>query len=112
MIFLAKMESDAVNRLLLMIPVFYVITLGILFFLIYFACKYQMERRRKEFGVYLMMGMRRNKLFIMLLVEDILSSSLALVMGLPLAVLLSELISLVTAKPVSYTHLLCFLLRS
>ena len=98
MIFLAKMESDAVNRLLLMIPVFYVITLGILFFLIYFACKYQMERRRKEFGVYLMMGMRRNKLFIMLLVEDILSSSLALVMGLPLAVLLSELISLVTAK--------------
>ena len=27
MIFLAKMEIDAVNRLLLMIPVFYVITL-------------------------------------------------------------------------------------
>ena len=37
MIFLQKMESDAVNRLLLLIPVFYGMTLGILFFLIYFA---------------------------------------------------------------------------
>lgn len=98
MIFLAKMESDAVSRLLLLIPVFYVMTLGILFFLSYFACKYQLERRRKEFGVYLMMGMRRSKLFIMLLAEDLLSSILALVIGLPVAVLLSELISLVTAK--------------
>ena len=98
MVFLAKMESDAVNKLLLMIPVFYGMTLGILFFLIYFACKYQLERRRKEFGVYLMMGMRRSKLFIMLLAEDLLSSILALVIGLPIAVLLSELISLVTAK--------------
>ena len=37
MIFLQKMESDAVNSLLLLIPVFYGVTLGILFFLIYFA---------------------------------------------------------------------------
>ena len=43
MVFLRKMESDAVNQLLLMILVFYGITLGILFFLIYFACKYQLE---------------------------------------------------------------------
>ena len=98
MIFLAKMESDAVSRLLLMIPVFYVATLAILFFLIYFACKYQLERRRKEFGVYLMMGMRRKKLFGMLLAEDLLGSGLALVIGLHVAILISELISLITAK--------------
>ena len=98
MVFLARMESDAVNKLLTMIPVFYGLTLGILFFLIYFACKYQLERRRKEFGVYLMMGMRRSRLFAMLLAEDFLSSILALVIGLPIAVLLSELISLVTAR--------------
>ena len=98
MVFLAKMESDAVKRLLLLIPVFYGMTLGILFFLIYFACKYQLKRRRKEFGVYLMMGTRRSKLFTMLLAEDFLSSILALVIGLPVAVLLSEIISLITAK--------------
>ncbi len=98
MLFLKKMESDTVDRLLTMIPVFYLITLDILVFLTYFACKYQFERRRHEFGVYLMMGMRRSKLFGMLLAEDLVSSVLALVIGLPVAVLLSEMTSLVTAK--------------
>lgn len=100
MIFLQKMESDAVNKLLILVPVFYVLTLGILFFLIYFACKYQLQRRRHEFGVYLMMGMSRGKLFSLLMAEDLISSLLALVIGIPVAVLLSELISLVTVKAV------------
>ena len=64
-------------------------TLGILFFLIYFACKYQFERRRHEFGVYLMLGMRRSKLFGMLLAEDFLTSILAMLIGLPVAAVLS-----------------------
>ena len=63
MIFLAQMESDAVDRLLLMIPLLYGATLFILFFLIYFASKYQLERRKHEFGVYLMMGMSRSMTF-------------------------------------------------
>ena len=37
MLFLQEMESDAVNRLLTMIPIFYVMTLVVLFFLIYFV---------------------------------------------------------------------------
>ena len=98
MLFLQKMESDAVDKLLLLIPAFYGMTLGILFFLIYFACKYQFERRRHEFGVYLMLGMRRSKLFGMLLAEDFLTSILAMLIGLPVAVVLSEIVSLVTAK--------------
>ena len=98
MIFLWEMESDAVNRLLTLIPVFYVMTLIILFFLIYFASKYQLERRRHEFGMYLMMGMTRNRLFTLLMAEDIRSSIISLLIGLPAAVLLSELISLVTAR--------------
>lgn len=98
MLFLKKMESDAVDKLLLLIPAFYGTTLGILFFLIYFACKYQFEHRRHEFGVYLMLGMRRSKLFGMILAEDCLTSILALLIGLPVAVALSEVVSLVTAK--------------
>ena len=96
--FLKEMESDAVNRLLLLIPIFYIVTLGILFFLIYFACKYQLQRRKHEFGVYLMLGMRRSKLFSMLMAEDFISSIFALIIGLPIAIVLSEMISLITAK--------------
>ena len=98
MLFLKTMESDAVNRLLTMTPVFYVMTLVVLFFLVYFASKFQLERRRHEFGMYLMMGMTRNRLFALLLAEDIRSSAIALLTGLPAGVLLSELISLVTAR--------------
>lgn len=100
MAFLSKMESDAVNRLLRMIPMFFGMTLLILFFLIYYASRFQLERRRHEFGVYLMMGMRRWKLFALLLAEDFRSSIFALIIGLPAAILLSELISLVTARAV------------
>lgn len=96
--FLQEMESDAVDKLLLLIPIFYIVTLCILFFLIYFACKYQLQRRKHEFGVYLMLGMRRGKLFSMLMAEDFISSIFALVIGLPIAIILSEMISLITAK--------------
>ncbi|MCI8992857.1 MAG: ABC transporter permease [Eubacterium sp.] len=98
MFFLRKMESDAVNRLLGMIPLFYGLTLIILFFLVYFASKFQLERRRHEFGMYLMLGIRRYKLFVMLLAEDLRNSLISLIIGLPVAVLLSELISLITAR--------------
>ncbi len=96
--FLMKMESDAVKKLVGMIPIFYGMTLIILFFLVYFASKYQLERRRHEFGMYLMLGMRRSRLFLLLLAEDVRSSVFVLAIGLPSAVLLSELISLVTAR--------------
>ena len=98
MIFLAKIESDAVSRILAMIPLFYGVTLFILFFLVYFASKYQLESRKHEFGMYLMMGMRRYKLFFLLLAEDIRSSLIALLIGLPIGIVASELISLITAK--------------
>lgn len=100
MLFLQKMESDAVNKLMAMIPLFYGMTLIILFFLIYYAGSFQMERRSHEFGMYLIFGLRRSKLFLLLLAEDFSGSVLALVIGIPVAVLISELTSLVTAKVV------------
>lgn len=98
MVFLQRMESNAVNRLLTLVPALYVLTLCILFFLVYYANRFQLARRRHEFGVYLMLGMQRRTLFGMLLAEDLRSSVIALAIGLPAAVLISELISLVTAR--------------
>ena len=98
MVFLQRMESDAVNRLLTLVPVLYGLTLFILFFLVYYANRFQLARRRHEFGVYLMLGMQRRKLFGMLLAEDLRSSLIALAISLPAALLISEVISLVTAR--------------
>lgn len=97
-VFLKTMESDAVNRLLTLVPALYGLTLCILFFLVYYANRFQLARRRHEFGVYLMLGMQRRTLFGMLLAEDLRSSLIALAIGLPAALLISEVISLVTAR--------------
>ena len=91
--YIQALESEAINKLLTMVTALYVFTLVVLFFLIYYASKYQIERRSHELGVYLMMGMKRSKMFFMLLAEDIASSGIALVIGLPVALLFSELMS-------------------
>ncbi|WP_373897298.1 FtsX-like permease family protein [Haloimpatiens sp. FM7315] len=98
--FLKTIESDAVRKLLLVTPVLYGVSLFILFFLVYFAGKYQVERRSHEFGMYLMLGMRQSKLFFMLLGEEIWNSVLTLIIGIPIAIFISEMISMITAKVV------------
>lgn len=98
MIFLKQMESDAVNRLLGLITGAYGFSLFLIFFLIYFAERYQLERRSHEYGLLFMLGMRRSRLFLWLMAEDLYNGTMALLIGLPAAVFLSEIISLVTAK--------------
>ncbi len=100
MLYLAKVESDAVNKLLKLLPMVYVISLFFVFFLVYFACKYQTDSRRREFGMYLMLGMKRSRMFLMLFFETLLSSLVSLLIGIPVALLLTEGISLATAKVV------------
>lgn len=96
--FLSKMESDAVQKLMALVPVVYVLSLFFVLFLVYFACKYQMDSRRREFGMYLMLGMRHSRLFAMLFCETLWSSLVSLLIGLPAALFLTEGISLTTAK--------------
>ena len=102
MVFLKEMERVAVNKLLALIPVVYVVSLFLLYFLIYFTDKYQVERRSHEFGTYLMLGMKKRNLFQMLFLEDLRNSGYALLIGIPCALLLSEIISLVTARAAGF----------
>lgn len=97
-VFLKTMEGNAVNKVLNMIPVLYSVTLAILFFLVYFAISMQFDSRKHEFGVYLTLGMKRSKLFMLMLLEELLSSMFVLMIGLPIAIILSEVISLITLK--------------
>lgn len=39
--YLATIESDAVRKLMLLLPVVYALSLFFVFFLVYFACKYK-----------------------------------------------------------------------
>lgn len=96
--FLSEIESHAVAKLLRLIPMIYILSLFFVFFLVYFTCKYQTDSRSREFGMYLMLGMKQSRLFAMLFCETLSNSLISLIIGLPMALFLTEGISLATAK--------------
>ena len=96
--FIKSMESDAVQKLLLLVPIFYVFSLFVLSFLVFFTTRYQLERRSHELGLYLMMGMKRSRLFFMLIAEDMVNTAVAFLAGFPIAILLTEIISLTVSR--------------
>ena len=98
MVYLKTVESDAVARLLLMIPIFYAVSLFFVFFLVYFANRYQLQQRSHEFGMYLMMGMKQSKLFALIMGETLWNGFVALCMGVPISLFLTELINLATSR--------------
>lgn len=98
--YLSKVESDAVEKLMMMLPVVYMVSLFFVFFLVYFACRYQADSRRREFGMYLMLGMKRSRMFFMQFCETLWNSMISLLIGIPVALFLTEVISLATAKVV------------
>lgn len=96
--FLATIEGDAVRKLLQLLPIVYAVSLFFVFFLVYFACRYQTDSRRRELGMYLMLGMKRSRLFGMLFGETLWNSIISLIIGIPVALFLTEGISLSLAK--------------
>ncbi len=96
--FLKTLEGDAVQKLMLLVPSIYVLSLFFVFFLVYFAYDYQLEGRRKELGMYLMLGMKRSRMFVMLIGETLFNSVISLVIGLPISLILTECVSLATAQ--------------
>jgi putative ABC transport system permease protein len=96
--YLKIIESDAVAKLLSMIPVLYAVSLFFVFLLVYFANRYQLQQRSHEFGIYLMMGMKSGRLFSMIMGETLWNGLVALFIGMPVSLFLTELISLATSK--------------
>lgn len=70
----------------------------ILAFLILYANKFMMKRRKKELGVYMVLGMRKGKISMILLVETLIIGFISLVVGLLLGVFASQGLALLTAN--------------
>ena len=97
--FLGEIESAAVGKLLsTVMPAVYLCALLFVFFLITFANKYQLECRSKELALYMLFGMKKQRLFLQILAEGFITSLLALCGGIVCGGFLSEIISLTTAR--------------
>lgn len=89
-----KVVFDMVNTVMGYISIFIAFILG---FLIVYSNNYLIKRRKKEFGVYLTLGMEKGTLSKIIFIETILIGLISLIIGLVLGVVLSQGLSIFTA---------------
>ena len=90
-----KQILDLMNNLLGGVSVFVSFVLG---FLIIYANKFLIKKRKKEFGIYMTLGMGRAHISKILLLETFLIGLISLAVGLLVGVFASQFMSLVVAK--------------
>ena len=77
------------------VSVFVSLVLG---FLIIYASRFLIKKRKKEFGVYLTLGMSKRKISLMLFLETLLIGIISLVIGLLLGTFISQITSVFIAN--------------
>ena len=82
-------------EMLRMISVFIAIVLG---FLIVYANNFLINRRKREFGIYMSLGMGRRQISGIILLETILIGILSLAVGLFIGIFASQFMSILVAK--------------
>lgn len=66
--------------------------------LIIYATNFLIKKRKKEFGIYMMLGMNKGKISFILFIETLIVGFISLIVGLLLGLVLSQGLSLLTVK--------------
>ncbi len=90
----ASQLVQLIARIVSGITVFLAVVLG---FLMVYANSYLIRRRKREMGLYQVLGMTRGQVSLVLTIETLLASAGSLVVGFALGILLSQLLVFVTA---------------
>lgn len=77
-----------------------ILVAGVLAFLIIYANSFLMKRRKKELGLYMILGMRKRKISIILIIETFFIGLISLVVGLGIGAVLSQSLSGIIAKAI------------
>lgn len=94
------MSADSIrmlNLLTMLIGLFSVVVACVLGFLVVYANRFLIRRRRREFGTYLLLGMSAGRVSRVLLFETVLVGVASLVVGLGLGIAVSQGLSFATA---------------
>lgn len=75
-----------------------IIILFVICFLINYTTKFMFTKRSREFGMYLLLGIRRGKVILMFLTEILLLGLFALILSLPAGFVISQLISMIIVR--------------
>lgn len=91
-------KQQTVSRLMSVISYFSIFIALLVGFLVSYANKFLMKRRHKEFCIYMILGMPKKKISLILTVETICMGFLSIVMGLALGVLASGGVSIIVSN--------------
>ena len=86
---------ELMNEFLSGVSVLVAIILG---FLVIYASRFLIKRRKKEFGIYLTLGMSKRQVSKILLMETVIIGLISLAVGLILGIIVSQFMSIVVAK--------------
>ncbi len=91
-------DYDILNLMKSTLSVASVIVSVVLAFLIVYASSFLMKRRKKEFGIYMLLGMGKKKIAGVLMAETVIIGILSLLAGMGVGIILSQGMSLLVAK--------------
>ena len=94
---LSEVQLDTVKTVVNIMSGVHVFVIVVLGFLVAYANNFLVRRRKREFGIYLTLGMSRGQVARIMVMETLVVGAAALVAGLALGVLLSQVMMYVTA---------------
>ena len=86
---------ELVDRVMSVASIFVAFILG---FLIIYANNYLIKRRKKEFGIYMTLGMEKRELSKIVFIETLFIGVISLIIGILIGILASQGLSILTAK--------------
>lgn len=93
-----KLKHDAMKALSEVLGYMSVFVSVVLGFLIVYANNFLIKRRKKELGIYMTLGMEKSKISMILILETLFIGVFALLVGLVAGIVLSQVMSIFTAK--------------
>lgn len=95
---MAESDSEIIKLTLFLLEVISVGVAFVLGFLILYANHFLIRRRKKEFGIYMILGMGKRDISRILISETVLVGTVSLAAGLLVGVFLSQFVSILTGK--------------
>ena len=90
--------SEGMDTFQMILDFINIIILFVICFLINYTTKFMFTKRSREFGMYLLLGIRRGKVILIFLTEILLLGLFALILSLPAGFVISQLISMIIVR--------------
>ena len=98
MLDISESQKEIIKLMISMLSVVSIFIAVILGLLIAYANKFLINRRKREFGIYMILGMGRRQISKIILLETILVGILSLIAGLAIGIFASQFMSVLVAK--------------